>query len=281
MSDTTMKAAPMTTPQVREVLALRWPDSEYLVIPEAPQDAARMGRKIDLLVLSLWQSRGFERHAVEIKVSYSDWTRERQEASKADFWWRHSHRFWLAAPAALVMRIKPELPIGWGLLSCEVGACPKVIVKPPRHDAEPLPEATCIGIMRASADAGVNALRRAEARGRQDGIKEGRRIAERDSGDGVAREELERLRRQVREFEEHAGMTISDRWGDVAELGRMAGIVKREIGDPGWVVKMIGGAAKRAIDDAANVHAQAKKLAESCDSLANALAEAREEAAYV
>lgn len=43
--------------EMREALASRWPDSEYLVIPEAPEDAARQGRKIDLLVISLWGSR--------------------------------------------------------------------------------------------------------------------------------------------------------------------------------------------------------------------------------
>ncbi len=268
----------MTAAEIRDALALRWPDSQYLSIREAPQDSSRMGRKIDVLVMSLWASRGFEREAVEIKVSYSDWTRERKEPEKADFWWRHAHRFWVAVPAELAPKIRPELPLGWGLLACAPGAAPKVVAKPDRHDATPLPPGTVIGILRAAADAGMNALSRAEARGRLAGQKEGRLRAERESADGAVKAALEELRWKVAKFEEASGVSIADEWR-LGEIGSAVAIVRREMADPGWTAKNIGRAADSAVRDFDRAAAEAKKLVAAVRAVSEALASAREEAA--
>lgn len=46
----------MNAAEVRARLAGRWPDHRYLSVYEAPTDSSRQGSKIDVLVLSLWQS---------------------------------------------------------------------------------------------------------------------------------------------------------------------------------------------------------------------------------
>lgn len=263
----------MTAAEVRDALALRWPDSEYLAIPEAPTDSSRMGRKIDLLVISLWASRGFEREAVEVKVSYSDWTRERTEAAKADFWWRHSHRFWVAVPAGLAGKVKEELPIGWGLLACESGCAPKVIVKPARREAEALPWSTTIGVMRAAANAGVSALARAEARGRAAGREEGKGIAERGSNEGVARAALESLRAKVAKFEAASGVSLAAPWG-LGDIGAAVAIVQRELATPGWTAKQIGAAADMAARQYEIAAENAKKLRAASRAVSDAIAAA-------
>lgn len=72
-------------------------------------------RRIDVLAVSLWASRGFGVDAVEIKVDRRDYLREIENPAKADPWWRHSNRFWIAAPSTAVA--DPSLlPPGWGLL---------------------------------------------------------------------------------------------------------------------------------------------------------------------
>ena len=91
----------MTAADVRGVLARHWPAGTYLSIPEAPPNAMRQGRTLDLLVTSLWSSRGFEREGVEIKVSVSDWRRELADVAKAHWWWERVHRFWVAVPAKI------------------------------------------------------------------------------------------------------------------------------------------------------------------------------------
>lgn len=137
----------MTATDVRAALALRWPDSDYLSIEEAPQRSDRGGRKLDLLVVSLWRSRGLALDGVEIKVSASDWRRELGNGAKADFWWRHTNRFWVAVSAGLIETVKPELPPGWGLLSCSPDTAPVVAVRAKHREAEPLSWPTCVGLM--------------------------------------------------------------------------------------------------------------------------------------
>ena len=209
----------MNSGDVKEALAKRWPDDQYIRIEEAPQDAARQGRKIDLLVVSLWQSRGYALDVVEIKVSMSDWKRELDNAAKADWWWRHVDRFWVAVPAGIADKVREDLPSTWGLLACTAdGAHP--VVKAPKHTAEGLSWQTCIGLFRASANAGAAALDRAYQRGRDDGWKQGKKQAEFEGGIGQTGDRLVKLQQQVDEFKAASGVDLTTpwQWADAARL---------------------------------------------------------------
>lgn len=265
------KPEPTTADAVRECLTLRWPDGDYLHIAEAPQDSSRMGRKIDVLVVALWQSRGLERDAVEIKVSLSDWKREQGMAEKADFWWRHSHRFWVAVPASLAPKIRDDLPPGWGLLACTVGYPPKIVVKPAKREAEPLSWFCTVGVLRACADAGRNALFRAEQRGEQRGVERGKREAERGTSDDA----LRRLREDVKAFEEASGVCIRDTgFRDVRHLGGLVALVRREIYSPGWLADSVSRAAEDAIRAADSLKKEAKSAQEKAITVSAVLREA-------
>lgn len=246
----------MRADDVKACLRLRWPDEEYLHIEEAPTDSSRQGRKLDVLVVAFWQSRGLAVDGVEIKVSPSDWKRELTNPAKADFWWEHVNRFWVAVPVAIADRVKGDLPPTWGLLACEQGEKPTVVVKAPHHDRAPLPWPTTVGLLRAASAAGVNALRRAESRGRDAGLKAGQERAERMSPDGAAKAELDRLRERVAEFQAASGMDISTTW-NAKVIGAAARLVHNEVRDPGWAARTIGmaadsteSAAKRLLDQA-------------------------------
>lgn len=87
-------------------------DGEILLTePAAPGSS----RRIDLLRVGLWRSRGFGIDAHELKVSRSDWQRELDDPAKAEAWWPYCHRFWIVAPSTDV--VDPvSLPDGWGLM---------------------------------------------------------------------------------------------------------------------------------------------------------------------
>lgn len=208
-------SAGMTARDVIDVLARRrWPDSDYLLIPEAPQTSGRQGRKIDLLVISLWASRGLERDAVEVKVSVADWHRELRNAEKADWWHQHTHRFWLATPAHLAPKVLDDLPTGWGLLSCAPDAV-TVIERPKRREnPQEFTWPQTIGLMRAAADAGVGALQRAREEGRHAGEEAGRARALREMGNGSQDE----LRKKLERFEEITGLDFTKEYRDIEEL---------------------------------------------------------------
>lgn len=260
----------MTADQIRECLATRWPDSEYLVIPEAPEQSDRSGRKIDLLVISLWRSRGLEVDAIEIKISPSDWVRELKAGSKADFWWRHSHRFWVAVPADMAARVKAELPTGWGLLACAEGKPTKVVVKPLKRQAEPFSWRTCVGVMRASANCGFAALARAEARGRREGLRLAEKRVEAQSVDGRLRRELEDLRGTIREFEQKAGISIGT-W-DAGDIGQAVAIVRVEMQRPGWLARNLGAEASRTTQEIHRLLEGAKRVQEMAERISAQLA---------
>ena len=170
----------MTATDVHACLDVRWPDDAHLKIREAPQGSSRDGRKIDLLVIHLWQSRGLAVEAVEVKVSVSDFKREIAEPAKTDFWWRHSERFWIAAPADVAKKIIEDMPPTWGLIACYPDGKTRVRVKATKRDRQSFGWQTTVGMLRASADSGFNALQRAEQRGFERGKEQGAKQARSD-----------------------------------------------------------------------------------------------------
>lgn len=269
----------MTAADVRACLATRWPDSEYLHIPEAPEQSDRGGRKLDLLVVSLWRSRGLELDGVEIKVSVSDWRRELANAAKADWWWRHVHRFWVAVPASIADTVKAELPETWGLLACEAGKTTKVAVKAPKHTAEPLSWERCVGLLRAASDCGRNALHRAEVRGFADGKKAGLAEAERLTSDGHARQELDVLRQRVAAFEAASGLNISRGWHDETRIGELVATIERERAEPGWILRSLANNAEAAIRAAEQYARNAAEMKRAAETIAKVVGDVRKDQA--
>lgn len=257
----------MNAAGVLEALRRRWPADQYLMIEEAPQDAMRQGRKLDALVVSLWASRGFDLDGVEIKVSYSDWKRELGNAAKADWWWNHVHRFWIAAPTKLAGQIRDELPADWGLLACSRDGTPGALVKAIRHEAEPLPWPTTIGLLRTASGAGSGALQRARDAGAAAGLKEGRERALRELGESQARRDLDALTAKVEAFRAAAGVNIARTWSpeDASRVGRLYATYDEWSRNPSTVQARLRTAAKQLGEHAAELDVLAESLSPVLD----------------
>lgn len=213
----------MKASEVVAALHGRWPDDKYMKILEAPEGASRQGRKIDMLAVSLWRSRGYQVDAVEVKVSVSDARREFKEPEKADFWWRHSDRFWIAAPADVAGKIRDDVPAGWGLLAVNESST-RVVDAAVKHDREPLSWPSMIGVLRASVDCGVAIQNRKYQQGYDAGLEAGERRA---SGSGRAdrlQGDLDRLRERLAVFEERSGVKI-DSWQPPERLGEAVDLI--------------------------------------------------------
>jgi hypothetical protein len=242
---TTAAVTPMAAQDVVAALYRRWSPEEYVHIHEAPDSADRGGRKLDAVVLSCWASRGFEIDGVEVKVSLSDLKRELAQAAKADWWWAHVHRFWVAAPAPLAEKVTLGLvdwPTGWGLLACTPDAAPVVARKPEKHNAVPLPWGAVVGMMRAATCCGRNTLYGAEQRGYQRGVEAGRARAERSQGETFLRTQLEALSDKVKAFEKASGLQVTREY-DGRRLGEEVALVRRMARSPGAIAATIDRAA--------------------------------------
>jgi hypothetical protein len=223
---------------VIDALASRWPDEEYLKIAEAP---APDGRNIDLLVLSLWKSRGYEIDAVEIKVSVNDARREifgvntkrgRQGGpAKAEWWFCHAHRFWMAVPAEIADKVIEFIPEQWGLLVITEDGKVRAKRKAPKHDPEPMSWGSVVNVMRCASAAGFGALQRQFQQGLEVGQERARREHERETGDAALRSDLQDLRSKVSAFKETSGIDIADEFGaeGAALLGKLVALAQRQI----------------------------------------------------
>jgi hypothetical protein len=76
-------------------------------------------RTCDFMVMSLWPSDRHLLQGFEVKVSRSDWLRERAEPAKSEAFMRLVDRWWLVAPVSVAQ--EAELPDGWGYLAIDRG----------------------------------------------------------------------------------------------------------------------------------------------------------------
>lgn len=248
----------MTAADIRDRLHSRWPDDAHIHINEAPMTSGRnSGRKLDVLVMCVLKSRKFERHGIEIKVSMGDFRTEIRNADKADWWWNHVNYFWIAAPLELTAKMRPLLPEGWGLIGV-TATNTRLVVQAERHDAEPFTDDENIGLLRAAADAGPLALKRAHLKGVEEG-KESRAPTGLTPAQQEAIRDYPYLRETVDHFEEASGVSIGNRW-DGARIGAAVKIVMSAGSDPDQIATLFDNYATHVDLQTANLRTAAAKL---------------------
>jgi hypothetical protein len=182
----------------------------YVLVEEARAGAAWAGNagQCDLIAVGAWQSTGHERIGHEVKVSRSDWLRERADPTKADRFMRYCHRWYLVIPTAKgttpIVEID-EVPASWGLMAVQGGRL-RTFRKAPLLHPEPLPESWWVGwlaqISRGYQRADAAALSRAVQEAHDAGY---RRAQQEDAG---SRHD-ERLREAVALWRESTGIDVT------------------------------------------------------------------------
>jgi len=106
------------TISVRDALRAHFKSPEWAVLDEVSNGTgyARGNKRfIDVLAMNLWPSRGLEIHGVEIKISRSDWLREKKDPKKADDVAKYCDRWWLCVGGDDIAK-EEEVPRGWGFM---------------------------------------------------------------------------------------------------------------------------------------------------------------------
>lgn len=121
--------------------------SEWAALPEVSFG----GPTIDLFLQRAWRGRpGQVRHAIEIKVSRSDFRKELSQPLKRRPWVETCHQFWFATPAGLLL--PDEIPEECGLYEVhEVGDYTTVKVAkraPTRKEPRDLPAGAVVELAR-------------------------------------------------------------------------------------------------------------------------------------
>ncbi len=111
----------VTTIEIKTALRARYPSPEWALLFEVGDaTGARHTRFADALAMSLWPSRGLTLHGMEIKISRSDWKRERAKPEKAETIAAYCD-YWTLVTAKGVVADIDEIPPSWGWLEYHDG----------------------------------------------------------------------------------------------------------------------------------------------------------------
>lgn len=133
-------------------------------------------RRCDYLAVSLWSSRGLTIDAHEIKVSRSDWLRERSQPAKAEAFWSSCSRWWIVVPDESIVK-EHELPEGWGLMVPPAAArarSMKVLVAPAVRRLESVPIGLLTRLLTRDREITRQWVHDARWDGKNEGLQQGR-----------------------------------------------------------------------------------------------------------
>ena len=126
----------ITSVDIKGALRVRFCQPEWAIMFEVAEKTGFSRRRLDVIVMNMYPSRGLEIRGIEIKVSRSDLLLELKTPDKADKIACYCDTFWLATPPGLVKA--NELPLSWGLM--EISGIMRVrIVKNAENILEAVP----------------------------------------------------------------------------------------------------------------------------------------------
>jgi hypothetical protein len=172
---------------------------------------ARQHRWADGVAMSVWPSRGYDIHGIEVKVSRHDWQIELNHPKKSEAVQQYCNRWWIATPDQSIIR-PGELPPTWGWMICNARGM-KVITPAPALTPKEISVEFLASVLRnvsIADDARVNKLCSKAA------------AAATEEGNKYLRDHLANLKTQVDEFEAASGIRISEYSGgkDLGEAVR-------------------------------------------------------------
>lgn len=197
---------------VWKALAAKYCAPEHSLFFEVASGTGAAARtRADAIAMSLWPSRGLEIIGIEVKVSRSDWLREKANPQKAQEIMRYCDRWYLAVDDAAIVQTG-ELPPTWGLLVPK-GQKLVIATEAPKLQPEPTSRAFIASLLRNAADGGeklvhqrLNALRE-EAEASARARVESELSHSKENADNERRRHQE-FAQQVQAFCDKLGMSI-------------------------------------------------------------------------
>lgn len=200
------RSASAATGSVRDALRARFSAPSFAYFEEVGNSTGfACHRHADAVAMSLWPSRGLHLNGIEIKASRTDWLKELSDPSKADEIARFCDFWWLAIADEKIVQ-PGELPENWGLLVFEGD---KLTCKREAKllEAEPLSRGFVGAILRRASEAMTRTIADAEVRGFKRGTESGPQEHQHERA--MLKNELDRLRAALKEFEEKSGVAIN------------------------------------------------------------------------
>jgi hypothetical protein len=207
-----------TAAEMRKAVRARYGSSSAVFDEVGNGTGSNCRRHADMVAMGLWPSRGLFLEGIEIKVSRSDWLSELRAPEKADAVGKFCDFWWLAIGDPSIVH-EGELPANWGLLVLD-GEKLKLAKQATKLEAAPLDRTFVAALLRRAAEAQDRIRQDALSEGREKGLADAPKNAERDRTS--AEDDLATLRESVNAFERKSGLKI-DEWNG----GRLGDVVAK------------------------------------------------------
>lgn len=116
----TVAADKCTANVMRELLRMKFDDHRrYAVAEEVGNTTGYQRRRLDMVVVDVYESNGYSVEGIEIKVSKSDLRKELQDSSKHNIFFDDLDYYSLAAPLDVID--KDLIPKHWGIYVAKLG----------------------------------------------------------------------------------------------------------------------------------------------------------------
>lgn len=202
---------------VYSILRGKYPVEECVLMQEV-SDATGSGRSrsLDFMVVNLWQSRGLHITGIELKSHRSDWLREIKNPKKQENHFKYCDYFYLLTENDTVAKLD-EIPETWGWMNIKGGKV-YLMKMAPKLVAEQVPRTfLCAMLRRAASKDGF--IHKSTIEEEIEKASE-RKKEYHDRDVKYKLEELESLKKDVKEFEESSGLNFRTYgWGKIKSLG--------------------------------------------------------------
>lgn len=212
------------TAGVRNALRRKYPKGEYALIEEVGNATGfKCNRHADVVVMSLWPSRGLTITGFEIKASRTDWKKELESPEKADSIYGYCDYWFLAVGDEDIVK-EGELPATWGLMTPATDGTMRVKIQAEKIEHKPLDRSFVAAMLRKAVEqlTPQGDLRLEYERG----YKEGKDRTEKTKL--YAQNDHENLVAQVEKFEKASGVSIRHEW-DMENVGHAVRMVRHGV----------------------------------------------------
>jgi len=236
-----------TSGEVIEALRPAYPANAYAFLTEVGNSTGfRCNRHADVIVMSLWPSRGLEIIGMEVKVSRSDWLSELNNPEKAEVIFDKCDRWYLVVGDENIVK-DGELPKGWGLMVPKKDGL-RTKVAATVKEPEPEPNRAFIAAVLRQCCSQLTDESRLKAE-YQRGYKAGKKEAEEQDW---SKRDLAELKKSVAAFEKASGVAITNRWENPEKVGAA-------------VYQVLHGMGNRIREQLEGLHGQALRIATSIE----------------
>lgn len=166
--------------------------------------------------MSVWPSRGYDIHGIEVKVSRYDWAKELNQPEKSAAVQQFCNRWWIATPEESIIKTG-ELPPTWGWMVSNGKGGMRVVTDAPSLTPKPISIEFLASVLRNVQRSDESSIERMVSKARQEGH---------DQGGTYHQRKYTELAATVAEFEKSSGIDLARTW-DAGKVGEAVQVLRQ------------------------------------------------------